>query len=213
MLIWKFFGEAWPIRDRQAAHDGEDPAGWTVSHRNRGGAPVVVPAVPPACSARVRPADRPGRRQSRGRHDRSGRAALSRPRQVAAGPADRACRHAARLWPPEPQDRDGRSRPSGAGCGGARGGAEGAADRRRGNRGRSRAGAVVGRRVRELDRAGGRVELCRQADGDAGAAALGRQHRRDEYAAKASVPHQGRASGPACTSRAGADARDLRRAG
>ena len=60
-------------------------------------------------------------------------------------------------------------------------------------RGRSRAGADVGRRVGQLDRAG-RDHACREAGGDARAAALRREHRRDQHGAQASLAHQGRAA-------------------
>ena len=152
------FREAWPIRDRQAAHDGEDPAGWTVPHRSRGGAslaclPPHLPAPPASGRLIVLAAGKAaGAMTEVAEQHYLDRGKLPPDR------LDRACRDAPRLWPPEPQDRDGRSRPSGARCGGARGGAEDAAARRRGGRGRSRAGAVLGRRLGELDRAGGRVD-------------------------------------------------------
>ena len=57
------------------------------------------------------------------------------------------------------------------------------------------------------------LELRRQAGGDARAAALRRQHRRDEHAAKASLAHQGRTAGVARAAGARGHAGDLRRAG
>ena len=65
--------------------------------------------------------------------------------------------------------------------------------------GRSRAGADVGRRIGQLDRACRGIIVRREAGGDARAAALRRQHRRDQYGAQASLAHQGRA---ACARRA-----------
>ena len=78
--------------------------------------------------------------------------------------------------------------------------------------GRSRAGAAVGRRIGELDRAGRRIDARRQAGGDAGAAALGRQHRRDQHGAKTSLAHQGWPAGAASTAGSRRNAGDLRRA-
>ena len=65
--------------------------------------------------------------------------------------------------------------------------------RRRGRR-RSGAGADVGRRLGQLDRAGARRLVRRQAGGDARAAALGRQHRRDQHAC-ANISRASRAGG------------------
>ena len=53
----------------------------------------------------------------------------------------------------------------------------------------------------------------RQAGGDARAAALGRQHFRDQLRAQTSLAHQRRAAGAPCTSGAACDHRHLRRAG
>ena len=64
------------------------------------------------------------------------------------------------------------------------------ADRRR-----SAAGAVVGRRLGELDRAGRRHLVRAETAGDAGAAALRRADRRDQHRAQASVADQGRPAG------------------
>ena len=75
-------------------------------------------------------------------------------------------------------------------------GLKGAADslelaaERRGRR--SPAGAAVGRRLGELDRAGRRHLVRAEATGDAGAAALGGADRRDQHRAQASVADQGR---------------------
>ena len=60
---------------------------------------------------------------------------------------------------------------------------------------RSRAGADVGRRLRQLDRAGGRHFVRGQAGGHARAAAFGREHRRDQYRAQTSLAHQRRTAG------------------
>ena len=57
------------------------------------------------------------------------------------------------------------------------------------------------------------VTLERQARRDAGAAALGRLHRRDQLRAQASLGDQGRQAGRRRGTRTGRDARDLRRGG
>ena len=108
-------------------------------------------------------------------------------RRLAAGPAHRHRRGAAGLRPADPAHPDDRGRPSDP--------------RRRRARGR-RAGARARRRAqgrtiwcwcccRAAHRPTGsrrrRAVARRQAGGDAGAAALGRQHRRDQHGAKASV--------------------------
>ena len=172
----------------------------------------LPPHLPPA--ARVRPADRAGRRQGRRRHDRGRRSGtISTAPVFRPEPPHRARRDAPRLWPADPASSDDRGRSSDARCRGlaAAERALALADARR--RGRSRAGAAVGRRVRQLDRAGDGAYARRQAGGDARAAALGRQHRRDQHGAKASLPHQGRTARAARAAGARPDARDLRRAG
>ena len=63
--------------------------------------------------------------------------------------------------------------------------------RRRSGR-RSRAGADVGRRLGQLDRAGAGLVARGEAGGDARAAALRRHYRRDQHGAQASLAHQGR---------------------
>ena len=92
-------------------------------------------------------------------------------------------------------------------------GAEDSLRARRGGRARrSPAGAVVGRRLRQLDRAG-RWRLVRaKTAGQPRAAALGRADRRGEYRPKASVADQGRPAGPRRSARRDRDAGDLGRA-
>ena len=89
-------------------------------------------------------------------------------------------------------DQGDRSRPPGAGrsraegCGGKF--ATGADCRGR----RSPAGAVVGRRFRELDSSGGRSVIRAEATDNPGTAALRRSHRRGQHRSQASFPDQGR---------------------
>ena len=120
---------------------------------------------------------------------------------------------ASRLWPAHASDRDDRSRPSGAGPGKpqfrrARARARAIRDGRR-----SRAGADVGRRVRQLGRARARPRACGKTGGVARAAALRRQYRRDQHGAQTSLAHQGRTACARRRSGAACHARDLRRAG
>ncbi len=100
--------------------------------------------------------------------------------------------------------------PDAAGLEGGRASAQAGRWRRRR---RSGAGADVGRRLRQLDRAGGRRVVRRQAGGDARAAALGRDHRRDQHGAQTSLAHQRRAAGAPRLSGEACDDRDFRRAG
>ena len=72
---------------------------------------------------------------------------------------------------------------------------------------------VCGRRFGELDRTRPGSLACREAGGDALAAALGRRHHRDEHAAQAPLPHQGRAARGPRPCRARRHRRDLGRAG
>ena len=84
---------------------------------------------------------------------------------------------------------------------------------RRGDRGRSAAGAAVRRRLRELDRAGRRRFVRAEAAGEPRAAAFGRADRRDEHRPQASVADQGRPAGPRrAARRRDRDAGDLGRA-
>ena len=68
------------------------------------------------------------------------------------------------------------------------------------------AGADLGRRLGQLDRAGAGPVACGEAGGDARAASLRRQHHRDEHRAKASVADQGRTAGAPRPSGAARDA-------
>ena len=77
---------------------------------------------------------------------------------------------------------------------------------------RSAAGAVVRRRLGELDRAGRGRFVRAEAAGDPGAAALGRADRRDQHRPQASVADQGRPAGARRTARRDRDAGDLGRA-
>ena len=82
-----------------------------------------------------------------------------------------------------------------------------------GRRGRrSAAGAAVGRRLGELDRAGRRRIVRAEAAGDPGAVALGRADRRGQHRAQASVADQGRPAGARRPARRNRDAGDLGRA-
>ena len=121
-------------------------------------------------------------------------------------PRERHRRHrgrASRLWPADASDRDDRSRPSGAGSSEpqfrrARARTRAVRDGRR-----SRAGADVGRRVGQLDRARARPCARGEAGGDACAAALRRQYRRDQHGAQTSLAHQGRTARAHAASRRG----------
>ena len=131
----------------------------------------------------------------------------ARPRAIAAvGHRD----HPPRPRRADAADQGGRSRPSRSRRSRAEG-RRGQPAARRGGRGRrSLAGAVVGRRLGELDRAGRRRVVCAEAAGDAGAAALGRADRRDQHGPEAFVADQGRPAGARRPARRDRDARRSR---
>ena len=99
--------------------------------------------------------------------------------------------------------------PDAAGLAG--GGADAGAGQAAGPR-RSRAGADVGRRLGQLDRARRGPDARREAGGDPRAAEIGRRHRRDQHGAQAPLPPQGRAARARGPSGPGRDPGDFRRA-
>ena len=105
--------------------------------------------------------------------------------------ADRHCDHPSR---PRRADAAGsgvvEAAPSCARRGRTEGRRRHAASRRGSNRRRSPAGAAVGWRVGELDRAGRRHFIHAETTGDTGAVALRRADRRDQHRAQAFVAHQ-----------------------
>ena len=183
-----------------------------VSHCGRNRASGGVPAAPVAGGA-ARPCDYSGGRQSRRLDGRDRGELLSRYDASASRTHSRRRGSAAWLWPADPHRHHDRGRPSSAGCGRLEGGRACARTRRCCYRRRSGAGADVGRRIGQLDRAGERRFVCRQTGGDAGAAALRRAYRRDQHRAQTSLAHQGRAAGAPRRSRQHCHHRDFRCAG
>src|SRR3984893_8753360 len=139
-----------------------------------------------------RPGDLPCRRQGSGRDGRGSGAALSRCPRTGPGPPLGERDHAPPPWRADAADQVDRSRPSRARRGRTegRGGKFAACAGRRCQR--SAAGAVVGRRLRELDRAGRRRLVRAETTGDAGAVTLGRAARRGQHRSPAFVADQGR---------------------
>ena len=158
-----------------------------------------------------RPGDLSCRRQGRRGDGRGRGAALPRRTWPCAVALSGHRNHSPRPWRADTADQGDRSRSSGARRGRTeRRGREFAAGAGRRCR-RSPAGAVVGRRLRELDRAGCRRVVRAEAAGDAGVAALGRPDRRDQYRSQASVADQGRPARARRPTRRDRDAGDLGR--
>ena len=158
-----------------------------------------------------RPGDLSGRRQGCGRDGRGRGAALSRRTWPCAIAADRHRNHPPRPWRADAADQGDRSRPSGARRGWTEGRGRQLATGAGGRCRRSPAGAAVGRRLRELDRAGRRGVVRAEAAGDPGVVALRRADRRGQYCSQASVTDQGRPARARREARRDRDAGDIRR--
>jgi len=202
-----------PSRYQSRPHDCAPVPARPVCRRGRGSASVDLPRAASAGGAGRRTPRRARRRQGGGIDDGGGGKPLSRDVQARAGAPRRPRRHPSRLCAADAPAAGDRGRPSGPRPGEPRWGDAHARARRRGAGKRSRAGADVGRRLGQLDRAVSRPHARREAGGDARAAQVRRGDRRDEHGAQASLAHQGRAARRARASGARGDARDLRRAG